>query len=101
MFQTDDKSIPMSPFISLRTCEPVEQILRACRDFRRPVARLFKSVNNNQQQKEQENAIKAGVKQHFVKASVFCQCRGSFFQSGGEDFWQRLNQTAQSYRCGN
>jgi len=93
-----ERSIRLDSFTELKLCVPKVRY-PTCRDFRRPVVRLFKDIVDDQE-KEQSNQSPSDDEMRFAKVTVWCRCEsGRFGKSRNVEIWMNGRQHAIPYMC--
>jgi len=91
-----ERSIRLDSFTELKLCVPKIRY-PICRDFRRPVVRLFKDIVDDQ---HQNNQSPTDNEMRFAKATVWCRCEsGRFGKSRNVEIWMNGMQHAIPYVC--
>jgi len=93
-----ERSVRLDTFTELKLCVPKIRY-PTCRDFRRPVVRLFKDVLEDQAQ-TQSNQSPSDNQMRYAKATIWCRCEsGRFGKTRNVEIWMNGRQHAVPYVC--
>lgn len=90
-----ERSVRLDSFTELKLCLPKARY-PVCRDYRRPVVRLFKDIVEEEEQSNQAPADHL----RWAKASMWCRCDSDRFgKSRNVEIWMNGRQHAVPYVC--